>query len=142
MKTRTMKFEDITIGDELPIAVKTPTSMEVVKFAAATDDYYQVHYDKDFAVERGLPGVIIQGGLGLSYLAQMVNDWMGPNGAIVSLSGSYRGINPVNEELFCHGSVKRKYREAGKKRVELELRIENAAGEETITGSAIIAVNE
>ena len=53
-----------------------PTTMQLVKYAGASGDYYQIHYDKDFALASGLPGVIVQGWLALAFLGQLVTDWM------------------------------------------------------------------
>ncbi len=133
-------YEDVMVGQELEPGVKYPTTMQLVKFAAASNDYYQIHYDKDFAVQQGLPGVIVHGWLGLSFLATMVACWMGERGRIVKLDGGYKGINRVHEELFCYGRVSRKYEEAGEGRLRLELWIENPAGGKTVTGSAVVAL--
>ena len=56
-------YEDVEVGSEIPALVKYPTTMQLVKFAGATGDYYQIHYDKDFAQASGLSGVIVHGWL-------------------------------------------------------------------------------
>ena len=84
-------YEDIEVGSEIPALVKCPTTMQLVKFAGASGDYYPIHYDKDFAQANGLPGVIVHGWLTLSFLGQMITDWMGESGTLVKLGGSYRG---------------------------------------------------
>jgi acyl dehydratase len=133
-------YEDVVVGEELTPSVKYPTTMQLVKFAAASNDYYQVHYDKDFAVAAGLPGVIVHGWLGLSFLADMVAAWMGEGGRMVKLDGGYKGMNRVHEELFCYAKVSRKYEDDGEGRLRLELWIENPAGVKTVTGSAVVAL--
>jgi len=133
-------YEDMTAGQELEPLVKYPTALQLVKFAAASSDYYQIHYDKDFALAQGLPGVIVHGWLGLSFLATLVSGWIGEQGRIIKLDGGYKGINRVHEELFCFARVSRKYEEDGEGRLRLELWIENPAGEKTVTGSAIVAM--
>jgi len=125
-------YEDVRVGEELPTIVKYPTSMQLVKFSAASGDYYQIHYDKDFAVANGLPGVIVHGWLGLSFLSRMVTDWMGGQGRLLKLAGGYKGMNLVHEELFCYARVAKKEAD----HVRLELWVENPAGEKTIIGSA------
>jgi acyl dehydratase len=133
-------YEEIEVGAEIPALVKYPTTMQLVKYAAASGDYYQIHYDKDFALANGLPGVIVHGWLALSFLGQMVTDWMGEQGRLLKLSGSYRGINRVNEDIICNGRVTKKYTEDGKGLVRLEIWAENPAGEKTVTGTAVIAL--
>jgi acyl dehydratase len=131
-------YEDIEVGSELPVLVKYPTTMQLVKFAAASGDYYQIHYDKDFAQASGLPGVIVHGWLTLSFLGQMITDWMGEGGTLVRLGGSYRGMNLVHEEIFCYGKVNRKYLEDGRHYVRVEVWAENPRGDRTVSGSAVV----
>jgi acyl dehydratase len=133
--SRQVYYEDVKVGEELPPVVKYPTSMQLVKFSAATGDYYQIHYDRDFAERSGLPGVIVHGWLGLSFLSKLVTDWIGGEGRLLKLTGGYKGMNRVHEELFCYARVARK-EDDGK--VRLELWIENPAGERTIIGSAAV----
>ncbi len=138
--TKQVYYEDIEAGSDLPGLVKYPTTMQLVKYAGASGDYYQIHYDKDFAVANGLPGVIVHGWLALSFLGQLVTDWLGEGGALLKLSGSYRGINRVHEDIICNGKVVKKYVEDGKNLARLELWAENPAGERTVTGTAVVSL--
>jgi acyl dehydratase len=131
-------YEDIEVGSEIPALVKYPTTMQLVKYAGASGDYYQIHYDKDFAVANGLTGVIVHGWLALSFLGQMITDWLGEGGALVKLNGSYRGMNKVHEDIICNGKVTKKYNEEGKNYARIEIWAENPQGEKTVTGSAVV----
>jgi acyl dehydratase len=133
-------YEDIEAGGELPALVKFPTTMQLVKYAGASGDYYQIHYDKDFAVSTGLPGVIVHGWLALAFLGQLVTDWLGEKGTLVKLSGSYRGMNRVAEDIICRGKVTKKFVEDGNNYARLEIWAENPAGEKTVTGTAVVAL--
>ena len=136
----TVYYEDIEVGSEVPALVKYTTTMQLVKFAGASGDYYQIHYDKDFALANGLPGVIVHGWLTLSFLGQMITDWIGENGTLVKLDGSYRGMNMVGEEIFCYGRVKRKYVEDDKNLARIEIWAENPQGDRTVSGSATVTL--
>jgi hypothetical protein len=70
----------------------------------------------------------------------MLTDWIGERGAIIKLSGNYRGINRVNEEIFCYGTVTKKYVENGKNCARVEIWAENPHGERTVTGSAVVSL--
>jgi hypothetical protein len=70
----------------------------------------------------------------------MLTDWMGEGGHLVKLSGSYKGMNLVAEEIFCYGKVTRKYDEADKHFIKLEIWAENPRGEKTVTGAAVVAL--
>jgi hypothetical protein len=136
--TETVFYEDIEVGSEVPALVKYPTTMQLVKYAGASGDYYQIHYDKDFALANGLPGVIVHGWLTLSFLGQMLTDWIGEKGALVKLGGSYRGMNLVHEDIICQGKVNRKYVGDNQHYVRVEIWAENPQGERTVSGSAVV----
>lgn len=131
-------YEDIEAGSEIPALVKQPTTMQLVKFAGASGDYYQIHYDKDFALSTGLPCVIVHGWLALSFLGQLLTDWLGETGKLLKLNGSYRGMNLVGEDIFCYGKVTRKYDDDGRNCARVEIWAENPRGEKTVTGSAVV----
>jgi acyl dehydratase len=136
----TVYYEDVEAGSELPSLVRCPTTMQLVKFAGASGDYYQIHYDRDFAQASGLPRVIVHGWLVLSFLGQVITDWMGGGGTLVRLNGSYRGINLVGEDVICCGRVARKYIEENTHYVRVEIWAENPGGEKTVTGSAVVSL--
>jgi hydroxyacyl-ACP dehydratase HTD2-like protein with hotdog domain len=138
--TEQVYYEDIEAGGELPALVKFPTTMQLVKYAGASGDYYQIHYDKDFAMATGLPGVIVHGWLALAFLGQMVTDWLGERGTLIKLSGSYRDMNRVAEDIICNGRVTKKYAEDGKNYARLEIWAENPAGEKTVTANAVVTL--
>jgi hydroxyacyl-ACP dehydratase HTD2-like protein with hotdog domain len=133
-------FEDITEGTEVPALVKYPTTMQLVKYAAASGDFYQIHYDKDFALASGLPGIIVHGWLALAFLGEMVTGWIGDKGMVLKLNGSYRGMNRVHEDLICNGKVTKKYTENGQNYAKLDIWVENPQGDKTVTGNAVIAL--
>jgi acyl dehydratase len=133
-------YEDIEAGSEIPALVKYPTTIQLVKYAGASGDYYQIHYDKDFAIDNGLPGVIVHGWLTLSFLGQMLTDWLGEGGRLVKLNGSYRGMNKVHEDIICSGKVVKKYTEEGKNYARVEIWAENPQGEKTVTGTAVVTL--
>ena len=131
-------FDDIAIGFELPALVKRPTTRQLVQYAGASGDFYEIHYDKDFAVAQGLPGVIIHGALKSAWIAQAVTDWMGPAGSLRSFSVRYRDMDVPNDTLSCTAKVVEKDDDAGTVRCEIELR--NGAGKTNTTGDAVVAL--
>ena len=102
-------YEDVVDGSEITPLVKQPTTTQLVMWAGASGDYNPIHYDKDFAQSRGLPGVIVQGQLAGSFLGQLVTDWMGGQGMLRNLNCSYKGMNYPGETIICKGRVSKKY---------------------------------
>lgn len=133
-------YEDVQIGTEMPPLVKHPTTRQLVKWACASGDYYEIHYDKDFAQSTGLPGVIVHGWLTFSFVGQLVSDWMGVKGTLKKLGCSYRGMNFPGENITCKGVVTKKYTQDGEHYVECEIWAENPQGEKTAPGTAIVVL--
>ena len=131
-------YEDIVVSDEITPLVKQPTTRQLVMWAGASGDYYQIHYDKDFAQSQGLPSVIVHGQLVFCFLSQLLTDWMGELGALRKLTCNYKGMNFPGEALTCKGKVNKKYVEDVEHYVECSIWAENTKGEKTVTGRAII----
>jgi len=131
-------WDDVEEGMQLPTLVKRSTTEQLVKWAGASGDYNQIHYDKDFAMERNLPGVIVHGRLTASMLGQLLTDWMGEEGQLKKFACQFRGMNLPDSDIFLKGKVTRKYREDGHHYVECEVWAENEQGQITAPGTATI----
>ncbi|MDY6833670.1 MAG: MaoC/PaaZ C-terminal domain-containing protein [Chloroflexota bacterium] len=133
-------FENVEVGMEIGPLVKHPTSRQLVKWAGASEDFYEIHYDKDFALSTGLPSPIVHGRLKAAFLGQLMTDWAGDKGIVRKLSCTYRGMDIVGEDVICKGRVTQKYVEDDANCVECEIWTENRKGERTTPGSAIVVL--
>jgi acyl dehydratase len=75
----------------------TVTPRGVVKYAVATEDLYEAHYDESFARASGLPGTIVHGLLKMAWLARGALEYSGAGSVVRELSASYRGMDLVGE---------------------------------------------
>ncbi len=133
-------WDDVEEGAELPPLVKNPTTQQLVKYAGASGDYYQIHYDKDFAMNNDLDNVILHGALKNAFLGHLVTKWMGPEGDLKRLACQYRGMDIPGTPVTAKGVVTRKYQEKGANLVDCEIWLENQGGEKTTPGSATVAL--
>jgi len=133
-------WEDIEEGQEIPSLVKKPTTQDLVKWAGASGDFYQIHYDKDFALQSRLPGVIVHGALKSGWLGQLLGDWVGLKGVVKKFGCSYRGMDVPGDTLTCKGKVTKKYTQGNEHLIELDIWIENGKGENTTPGTALVAL--
>ena len=133
-------YQDVSVGREVAPLVKEPTAKQLVMWAGAVGDYMPIHYDKDFALSRGLSGIIVHGQLVGAFLGQLVTDWIGEGGILKKLSCSYKGMNYPGEALTCRGKVTRKYVEDGQHYVECSLWAENPKREKTASGMAVVVL--
>ena len=136
--SKRLYWEDVKEGTNLPPLEKKPTTRQLVQYAGASGDFNEIHYDKDFARDTGLSGVILHGALKNAFLGQLVTDWMGDQGFLKKLTCQYRGMDIPGDTLLCKGTVKKKYTDNGEHRIECEIWIENGKGERTTKGSATI----
>ena len=133
-------WDDVQEGTELPDLVKNPTTQQLVMYAGASGDYYQIHYDKDFAKNNELDDVILHGALKNAFLGHLVTTWMGPEGDLKRLACQYRGMDIPGTPITAKGVVTRKYQEQGVNLVDCEIWLENQKGEKTTPGSATVAL--
>ncbi|MEP7105831.1 MAG: MaoC/PaaZ C-terminal domain-containing protein [Chloroflexota bacterium] len=119
---------------ELPQLVKHPTPRQLVQYAGASGDLYEIHYDQDFARSTGLPGVILHGLLKAAWLAQVVTDWAGPAARVKSFEVSYRGIDVPGRPYRCGGRVLAERDGL----TELEIWGEDSDGKRTTVGTATV----
>lgn len=134
-------FEDVIEGQEIPTLVKNPSTQQLVLWAAGSGDFYQIHYDTEFAKSTGLDGIIVHGALKHAFLGQILWDWVTPSGGRIKKFGvSYRGMDVPAREMRCGGVVTRKYQENGENLVELEIFTQNAEGQKSTPGTATVVL--
>jgi acyl dehydratase len=133
-------YEDIVENSTIDQLIKQPTATQLVMWAGASGDYNAIHYDKDHALHRGLPGIIVHGQLVGAFLGQMLTDWAGDKGNLKKLSLSYKGMNFPGEILICQGKIVKKYFEDNQHLITLRIWVENPRSEKTLTGMAVISL--
>ncbi|HYY15239.1 MAG TPA: MaoC/PaaZ C-terminal domain-containing protein [Gammaproteobacteria bacterium] len=141
MAKRAVYDVDLKVGDEIPALVKKPTTRQLVKYAGASGDYYEIHYDHHFAVNAGLKeGVIVHGLLTAGWLAQMLTDWLPSPTALKKFGVSYRAMARPGDTITCKGKIVNKYEKDGEHLVDCEISAENQRGEKCAVGTATAAL--
>ena len=139
---RPLAFDEVEVGTELPPNAYGPVTSEmVVRFSAAVENYEALHHDFLWCREHGFPNVLINGplkqGLLGTYLAQLA----GEEGFVRRLRASHRGMDFPGYELTVRGVVTHKeVGPDGLGSVELDVWVENQAGERTCPGSATLVL--
>ncbi len=128
---------NVAVGEEIPELVKNPTTRQLVQYAGAQGDFYEIHYDQDFARSVGLPGVILHGLLKAAFLGQLVTDWLGDRGTLKMFEVSYRGIDVPGKPYRCRGRVTK----VNGGDVELEVWGEDQDGNRTTIGTANVELS-
>jgi len=131
-------YDEIEVGDEISPLVKHPTTRQLVKWAGVNEDFYELHYDKDFAQRRGFSGVIGHGPLGMCFLGQLLTDWVGTRAIIKKLDCKYKNVFYPGEDITARGTVTKKYIQNNEGYIECEIWLENPKGETVTSGEAVI----
>lgn len=127
----------IKVGEEIPELVKHPTTRQLVQYAGAQGDFYEIHYDQAYAQSVALPGVILHGLLKAAFLGQLVTDWLADRATLKTFEVSYRGIDVPGRPYRCRGRVTRVEGD----HVELEVWGEDPDGQRTTLGTATVEMS-
>ena len=138
--TEQLYWEDVDAGTEVTPLKKQATTQQLVRWAGASGDFYQIHYDKDFALGNDLDGLIIHGALKSAWLGQLLTDWVGEGGFVKTYGCSYRGMDVPEDSLTCKGTVTKKYVEGDEHLVACNIWLENSKGEKTTPGTAVVVL--
>ncbi len=142
MRREPVFFDDVGVGTEIPALSKGPiTMMDMAKFAAENGDFSPVHYDNKFAMEaRGFPAAIVHGLQVVTYLSQLLTDWIGPNGALKKFASQVRVPTLAGDTLTMKGKVTKKYTRENENYLECEVWGEKRDGTVVVNGSATVTL--
>ena len=132
--------DDVHEGTELPPLERCPDTMQLVKYAGAEEDWYQGHYDHNFAVSIGQKTVFAHGWLTFSFVVTAVTDWLGPDGTLKSARCRCLDTVYPGTELKLGGLVTKKYEENGERLFQIELHATGSDGKTYAQGTAVVAL--
>ncbi|VEG47016.1 dehydratase [Mycolicibacterium flavescens] len=78
----TPSFDEVKVGDELPVRHTRLSRGDLVNYAGVAGDANPIHWDEDIAKLAGLPDVIAHGMLTMGLGAGFVSAWSGDPGAV------------------------------------------------------------
>ena len=78
----TPSFDDVQVGDELPVHHTRLSRGDLVNYAGVAGDANPIHWDEDIAKLAGLPDVIAHGMLTMGLGAGFASAWTGDPGAV------------------------------------------------------------
>jgi acyl dehydratase len=134
-------FDDIKIGDQIPVWSRKTDFMNWNRYAAVNDEFIYIHMDDEAgraaANEQGAFGM---GNLRFAYILNALRDWLGDETEIRELRCEFRAINQKNDVLTVTGTVKDKRVEEGENRVYIDVDVVNQTGAKTCPGKAIVVL--
>lgn len=135
----TLTYDQVSVGDELPLCPVPLTPTLIVATALASRDYQDVHHDRDLANTKGSPDIFmnILSSSGIS--ARYIGDWAGPNAVFKNLRIRLGAPNYPYDCMTMSGSVTGRREENGESLVEVSFRGLNSIGPH-VTGTVELSV--
>lgn len=81
-----ISYDDIEVGDQLPPLSMPVHRLDLIRYAGASNDFNEIHWNESFATAVGLPNVIAHGMLTMALASRVVTDWLGDPGAVTDYS--------------------------------------------------------
>jgi acyl dehydratase len=135
------KFADVKVGDELPPLKLPPiTRHQLALYCGGSGDHNPIHVDIDFAKKFGFKDVFAHGMLSMAFLGRLATSWV-PQSQVRKLGTRFTAITWVGDQITVSGKVTGKREENGEKLVDLEVKCTNQNGQNTLEGSATVALS-
>ena len=102
----TVRFEELSIGDEIQPLARVVTREDVRAYADVGGDQNPLHQDDDVARMVGFPGIIAHGMFTMGHLGACLLAWAGEPTNVVRLSAQFRVPVFMGEEIVAGGRVR------------------------------------
>ena len=133
MGERTLRYDDVKVGDQAPAIEHKLTRTDLVMYAGASGDFNPMHTDEIAAKEAGLPSVFGHGMFSAGLLATAVTNYVGI-GNLMSYRVRFTKQTWPGEKLSTTVAVTEK--RPGNE-IVLECALVNENGEAKIQGEAV-----
>jgi len=129
---RSLYWEDVSEGDELPVLRMPITMTRAVYLASATRDFSPQHSNRDYAQQRSMTrDVFVNTPFNMGMVSRLLTDWAGPRATVRRMKLAMRGNVCAGDEMFVSGTVTSRYMDEGERRVDLDIMIATAEGPAT-----------
>ena len=131
------KFDDITVGTELP-ALSVPVTVALVTGGAiATRDYFPGHHDLEAARELGSPHLFMNILTTNGLVQRFIEAWAGPQARLLDLKIKLGAPNYPGDTMKFTGSVTEK--NEATRSVQITLKGSNSMGSH-VSGTVQVAL--
>ena len=137
----TVRFDEIKIGDKLPVWSRKTSFAEWNRYAAVNEEFVPFHMDDEAGRRAGNEqGAFGMGNLRYAYIVNALREWIGDDAIVREVGCQYRAINQKDDVLTVTGEVTAKKAEDGENRVYLDINVVTQAGAPTCPGHAVVAL--
>lgn len=101
----TLRYDDVQVGDKLPLCPIPITPTLIVATAIASRDYQDVHHDRDQAQRKGSKDIFMNILTSSGLSARYVTDWAGPDARLHNLKIRLGAPNYPGDTMTMSGAV-------------------------------------
>ena len=116
---KTLRFEQVKVGDALPELPIPITVTLVVGGALASRDFTPVHHDRAAAQAQGMSDVFMNILTTNGLVGRYVTDWAGPDAVVKNVAIKLGAPNLPGDTMKMAGSVKSRDEASGEVTVEI-----------------------
>lgn len=126
------------IGEELPPFRRRTGFDTWNRFAAVNDEFVPIHMDDTAGQAAGMAGAIGMGNLQIAYIHNLLREWAGEHGRIVSVGATFRQPNLAGD-ITVTGIVTNVREEGGEVLSDVDVTVAAADGAVLAPAKATVA---
>lgn len=134
-------WDSVSEGQEFE-TTEASDSQRLVIWAAASGDFYQIHYDDNFAKNNKLPDIIVHGALKGMWVGKLLDEIAGDDGWVKQWDVSYRGMDIAREDVTIFGKITKKYEQGGEHLIDLEVGVRRKDGSVSTPGTGTVRLKK
>lgn len=132
---------DVAVGQEIPSFARETGFAVWNRYAAVNDEFVPIHMDDDAGRAAGMPGAFGMGNLQWAYLHNVVRDWIGEQGRILSMQCQFRAVNNKGQTVTARGKITAVDEQPDGKRVDLDVWTEDQDGNQLAPGRCTVLLD-
>jgi acyl dehydratase len=131
----------IKVGDELPVFQRRTGLAEWNRYAAVNDEFVPIHMDDEAGRAAGFQSALGMGNLQIAYLHNLVRDWLGDRGRIITLSCRFNAPNLKDTVIRAGGHVTAVTPTENGVEIALDVWTADAAGNRLAPGACTVLID-
>lgn len=125
-------------GPKIPSFQMKVSKVQMMMYAAATWNPYQLHWDSDYSRKHGFLDANIAGPMFAAYLVEMLIPWAGSPSRLLWLEYTNRAMAFPGDTLICAGEIRGQSKDKDQGYWDCQVWVENQQGLLLVDGQAAV----